>query len=53
MHKQPMDAEKSKFALKFFEFAYANDKMAVDLEYVPLPDALVQQIKASWSQIKL
>ena len=53
MHKQPMDAEKSKFALKFFEFAYANDKMAVDLEYVPLPDALVQQIKASWSQIIL
>jgi phosphate transport system substrate-binding protein len=53
MHKQPADAEKSKFALKFFEFAYANDTMAVDLEYVPLPDALVQQIKTSWSQVKL
>ncbi len=52
MYKQPVNAEQSKYALKFFEFAYANDKMAEELDYVPLPDSLVKSIKDSWSQIK-
>ena len=52
MYKQPVNAEQSKYALKFFEFAYANDKMAADLDYVPLPDSLVKEIKNSWTQIK-
>lgn len=52
MHKQPTNAEQSKYALKFFEFAYANDKMAEALDYVPLPDSLIKEIKKSWEQIK-
>jgi phosphate transport system substrate-binding protein len=52
MYKQPVNAEHSKYALKFFEFAYANDKMAEELDYVPLPDSLVKSIKDSWTQIK-
>lgn len=40
-------------ALKFFEWAYKNGgKMAADLDYVPLPDATVKLISASWAQIK-
>jgi len=52
MYKQPVNAEQSKHALKFFEFAYTNDKMAEELDYVPLPDSLVKEIKNSWTQIK-
>ena len=40
--------------LKFFDWAYAKgDKMAEDLDYVPMPDKVVGAIKKSWSaQIK-
>jgi len=40
--------------LKFFDWSFRNGKqMAVDLDYVPLPDTLVEQIRARvWSQIK-
>lgn len=35
--------------LKFFNWAYENgDKMATDLDYIPLPDSLVKMIQASW-----
>jgi phosphate transport system substrate-binding protein len=37
-------------ALKFFEWAYANgDKMADDLEYVPLPAAVKDLVRKSWA----
>jgi phosphate transport system substrate-binding protein len=36
--------------MKFFEWAYKNgDKMAVELDYVPLPDSLVALIGKAWS----
>jgi len=39
--------------LKFFNWAYANgDQMALDLDYVPMPDSVVKQIVASWSAVK-
>jgi len=35
--------------LKFFEWAYANgDKMADDLEYVPLPASVKDLVRKSW-----
>ena len=38
-------------ALKFFHWAYANgDKMAADLHYIPMPDAVVKDIKATWAK---
>jgi len=37
-------------ALKFFDWAYANgDKMADDLEYVPLPPAVKELVRKSWA----
>jgi phosphate transport system substrate-binding protein len=41
-------------ALKFFDWAYKNGgKMAADLDYVPLPESLINQVRATWkSQIK-
>ena len=36
-------------ALKFFDWAYRNGAgMANNLDYVPLPDSLVQKIRATW-----
>ena len=54
MHKQPQDAVASRAALKFFDWAYSKgDKMAQDLDYVPMPDKVVGAIKKSWmAQIK-
>jgi phosphate transport system substrate-binding protein len=46
MHKQPADAAASLEALKFFAWAYAKGgKMAEDLDYVPLPAQVTDQIK--------
>jgi phosphate transport system substrate-binding protein len=40
-------------ALKFFTWAYANgDKMADDLDYVPMPDNVIGAIEKAWSDIK-
>jgi phosphate transport system substrate-binding protein len=39
--------------LKFFDWAYANgDRMASDLDYVPLPNAVVDLIRKQWASIK-
>ena len=50
MHKEPQDAVAAREALKFFDWAYAKgDKMAEDLDYVPMPDKVVGAIKKAWS----
>jgi phosphate transport system substrate-binding protein len=53
MHKaqdKPVSAGNS---LKFFEWAYANgDKMASDLDYVPLPDAVKSLVRKQWGEIR-
>jgi len=51
MYKQPKNAAGAKQAQEFFKWVYANgDEQAKALDYVPLPDALVQKIEAYWSQ---
>jgi phosphate transport system substrate-binding protein len=54
MPNQPPNVDNAAAALKFFDWAYAQGgKMAEDLDYVPLPAAVVDQIKATWAaQIK-
>ncbi len=54
MHAKEDNAEAAKDVLKFFDWAYSNgDKMATELDYVPLPDAVKKQIRDSWKvQIK-
>ena len=50
MHKQPRDAAAATAALKFFDWAYKNgDKMAEELDYVPMPDSVVNLIRKVWS----
>jgi phosphate transport system substrate-binding protein len=54
MYKEPADKRASQEVLKFFDWAFRNGKKdAVDLDYVPLPDALTKQIRERvWTQIK-
>ena len=54
VHKQPDDAAAVGEALKFFAWAYAKgDKMAEELDYVPMPKKVVGEIQKMWaSQIK-
>jgi phosphate transport system substrate-binding protein len=54
IHKQPKDPVAAAEALKFFAWAYAKgDKMAEDLDYVPLPKNVVSEIEKVWaSEIK-
>jgi len=54
MHTAQDKPENAKEVLKFFNWAYdKGDAMAEELDYVPLPDAVVSQIRASWkSQLK-
>jgi len=53
MYKQPADKMQSLEVLKFFDWAFKNGKqMALELDYVPLPDSLTKQIRERvWTQI--
>ena len=55
MYRQPADRANSAETLKFFDWAFKNGKtQALELDYVPLPDALTAQIRDRvWSQINL
>ena len=55
MYKQPTDKANAAEALKYFDWAFKNGKkQALELDYVPLPDALTAQIASKvWSQIQL
>ena len=51
MHKQPANKAASAEALKFFEWAFEKgDKMAEDLDYIPMPDNVVKLIKDTWAK---
>jgi phosphate transport system substrate-binding protein len=54
IHKMQEKADVAREVLKFFDWAFQNgDKMADELDYVPMPDPVVAQIKSAWkSQIK-
>jgi phosphate transport system substrate-binding protein len=50
MHKDATDKAASQEALKFFKFAFEKgDKMAEELDYIPMPDAVVKLIEKTWS----
>jgi phosphate transport system substrate-binding protein len=53
MHKKAEKPEQSAETLQFFNWALTKgQKMATDLDYVPLPDNAVKAIVKSWSDIK-
>jgi len=51
VYKSPEKPEQAAEVLKFFDWAYKNgDKLATDLDYVPLPDNVVDQVRATWAK---
>ena len=55
MYKEPTNKAASAEVLKFFDYAFKDGKkMALELEYVPMPDATTDYIRKSvWSTINL
>jgi phosphate transport system substrate-binding protein len=52
IHKKQDKPEAAAEALKFFQWALTKgDKMATDLDYVPMPDQVVEQIVAVFSGV--
>lgn len=53
MHKAQDKPAEAASTLKFFAWAYKNgDKMADDLDYVPMPAVVKTQIEKAWGDIK-
>jgi phosphate transport system substrate-binding protein len=50
MHREPADKAASAEAIKFFKWAFAKgDKMAAELDYIPMPESVVKLIEKTWS----
>ncbi|RJP77747.1 MAG: phosphate ABC transporter substrate-binding protein PstS [Candidatus Zixiibacteriota bacterium] len=50
IHKQIADPQVGKAMLNFFDWSYKNgDDMAKSLDYVPLPDNVVELVEKTWS----
>src|SRR3984893_11197204 len=50
MHKEPADKAASAEAIKFFKFSFAKgNKMAEELDYIPMPASVVKLIEKTWS----
>ena len=49
LHRRQDKPENAKEVLRFFEWSFKNGgKMAADLDYVPMPDAVVKLIQSEW-----
>ncbi len=53
IHKSQDKPEAGKEVLKFFSWAFANgQKMADELDYVPMPEPVIKVIQAEWKNVK-
>jgi phosphate transport system substrate-binding protein len=53
MYKAQEKPAQAASSLKFFDWAFTNgDKMATELEYVPLPDSVKALVRKAWGDIK-
>lgn len=53
MHRTADRPERSAEALKFFRWALRDgQQLALDLDYVPLPETVVRQVEASWQDVR-
>ena len=53
VHASQEKPEAGREVLRFFDWSFKNgQKMAEELDYVPMPDAVVKEIQASWKTVK-
>jgi len=51
LYKSQANAVQAKEVLKFFDWSYRNGgKAALELDYVPMPDAVVKMVEDTWSK---
>jgi phosphate transport system substrate-binding protein len=51
MYKKPANVAASNDALQFFKWAYEKgNKMAQDLDYIPMPETVVKLVQAMWDK---
>jgi phosphate transport system substrate-binding protein len=51
MQQKPADPARNSEVLKFFDWAYAKgDAMALELDYIPMPDSVVKLIQTNWKE---
>ncbi len=51
IHKEQKNPKLAKAMLEFFDWSYHHgEKMASDLNYVPMPDNVVSLVQATWAQ---
>jgi phosphate transport system substrate-binding protein len=54
MYREPKKIADAREVVKFFEWVFVNgDKIALELEYIPLPIEVKDQIRKVWAQYKL
>jgi phosphate transport system substrate-binding protein len=52
MYAKPADPARSAAALRFFDWAFRNgDKLALDLEYVPMPATVKEKVRREWLKV--
>jgi phosphate transport system substrate-binding protein len=52
VHAKQDKPDSGREVLKFFEWSFKNgQKMAAELDYVPMPDAVVKEITAAWKGV--
>ena len=52
LHARQEKPENGRQVLKFFEWAFSNGSaLAAELDYVPMPEPVVEQIKAAWRRV--
>ena len=51
--KDPKDATRGANVIKFFDWAYkSGSAIATSLDYIPLPEAVQNAVRASWAEVK-
>ena len=52
LHAKQEKPDAGREVLKFFDWSFKNgERMASDLDYVPMPEAVVKQIQAAWKRV--
>jgi phosphate transport system substrate-binding protein len=53
VHKDSGKPAQTAEVLKFFDWAYKQgDQMALELDYVPMPDGIVKEVESTWASVK-
>jgi len=53
IHAKQDKPDSAKEVLKFFDWSFRNgQRMAAELDYVPMPEPVVKQIQAAWKNVK-